>query len=76
VFAPWLDRRSGRAGLVDAVGGTGIVDSGGGRRGYHELIMLMGETEIALLPSDPGSTTRAGVILDDHNPAGFPVSGP
>ena len=30
--------------------------------------MLRGLTEIALLPSDPGSTTDVGVILDDHNP--------
>ncbi len=25
-------------------------------------------TEIALLPYDPGSTTDAGIILDDHSP--------
>ena len=30
--------------------------------------MLHGPTEIALLPSDPGSTTADGVILDDHHP--------
>ena len=30
--------------------------------------MLRGLTEIALLPYDPGSTTDAGIILDDHNP--------
>jgi dipeptidyl aminopeptidase/acylaminoacyl peptidase len=30
--------------------------------------MLHGLTEIALLPSDPGSVTDAGVILDDHQP--------
>lgn len=30
--------------------------------------MLHGLTEISLLPYDPGSTTDAGVILDDHSP--------
>src|SRR5215217_4413484 len=30
--------------------------------------MLRGFTEIALLPYDPGSTTDAGIILDDHSP--------
>ena len=30
--------------------------------------MLTGLTEIALLPSDPGSNTDMGVILDDHHP--------
>ena len=30
--------------------------------------MLLGSTEIALLPSDPGSTTANGIILDDHHP--------
>ena len=30
--------------------------------------MLRGLTEIALLPYDPGSTTDAGIILDDHSP--------
>ena len=30
--------------------------------------MLHGLTEIALLPSDPGSVTDIGVILDDHQP--------
>jgi dipeptidyl aminopeptidase/acylaminoacyl peptidase len=60
-----LDRRSGGR-LVDAWAGSSLIRVG--PRGYHELIMLLGETEIALLPSDPGSTTAAGVILDDHNP--------
>ena len=39
-----------------------------GPRGYQELILLHGLTEIGLLPSDPGSTTDIGVILDDHQP--------
>jgi dienelactone hydrolase len=60
-----LDRRSGGR-LVDAWAGASLVRVG--PRGYRELIMLHGLTEIALLPSDPGSTTDAGVILDDHHP--------
>lgn len=60
-----LDRRSGGR-LVDAWAGAALVRVG--PRGYHDLIMLHGLTEIALLPSDPGSTTDAGVILDDHTP--------
>ena len=60
-----LDRRSGGR-LVDAWAGASLVRVG--PRGYRDLIMLRGLTEIALLPSDPGSTTDAGVILDDHNP--------
>jgi dipeptidyl aminopeptidase/acylaminoacyl peptidase len=60
-----LDRRSGGR-LVDAWAGASLIRVG--PRGYQELIMLHGQTEIALLPSDPGSTTAAGVILDDHYP--------
>jgi alpha-beta hydrolase superfamily lysophospholipase len=60
-----LDRRSGGR-LVDAWAGASLIRVG--PRGYRELIMLHGLTEIALLPSDPGSTTDAGVILDDHHP--------
>jgi dipeptidyl aminopeptidase/acylaminoacyl peptidase len=60
-----LDRRSGGR-LVDAWAGASLIRVG--PRGYHELIMLHGQTEIALLPSDPGSTTADGVILDDHYP--------
>ena len=60
-----LDRRSGGR-LVDAWGGASLVRVG--PRGYQELILLHGLTEIALLPSDPGSTTDVGVILDDHQP--------
>ncbi len=60
-----LDRRSGGR-LVDAWAGTSLVRVG--PRGYRDLIMLHGLTEMALLPSDPGSTTDAGIILDDHNP--------
>ncbi len=60
-----LDRRSaGR--LVDSWAGASLVRVG--PRGYRELLMLRGETEIALLPYDPGSTTDAGVILDDRGP--------
>jgi dipeptidyl aminopeptidase/acylaminoacyl peptidase len=60
-----LDRRSGGR-LVDAWGGASLIRVG--PRGYREMIMLHGQAEIALLPSDPGSTTAVGVILDDHNP--------
>ncbi|MGZ4583063.1 MAG: alpha/beta hydrolase family protein [Mycobacterium sp.] len=60
-----VDRRSGGR-LVDAWGGASLIRVG--PRGYHEMIMLHGQTEIALLPSDPGSVTDAGVILDDHHP--------
>ena len=60
-----LDRRSGGR-LVDAWAGASLIRVG--PRGYHKLIMLHGQTEIALLPPDPGSTTAAGVILDDHYP--------
>jgi dienelactone hydrolase len=60
-----LDRRSGGK-LIDAWAGASLVRVG--PRGYRELIMLHGLTEIALLPADPGSTTDAGVILDDHQP--------
>ena len=60
-----LDCRSGGR-LVDAWAGAALVRVG--PRGYRELIMLRGQAEIALLPSDPGSTTDAGVILDDHHP--------
>ncbi|MGV0794153.1 alpha/beta fold hydrolase [Mycolicibacterium sp. XJ1819] len=60
-----LDRRSaGR--LVDAWAGAALVRVG--PRGYRELILLRGGTEIALLPYDPGSTTDEGIILDDHGP--------
>jgi alpha-beta hydrolase superfamily lysophospholipase len=60
-----LDRRSGGR-LVDAWAGSALIRVG--PRGYRELIMLTGPTEIALLPSDPGSCTDVGVILDDHHP--------
>ena len=60
-----LDRRSGGR-LVDAWAGASLVRVG--PRGYRDLIMLRGLTEIALLPYDPGSTTDTGVILDDHGP--------
>ena len=51
---------------MDAWAGAALIRVG--PRGYHELILLHGLTEIALLPSDPGSTTDVGVILDDHYP--------
>lgn len=60
-----LDRRSGGR-LVDAWAGASLVRVG--PRGYRDLIMLRGRTEIALLPYDPGSTTDTGIILDDHSP--------
>ena len=60
-----LDRRSGGR-LVDAWAGASLVRVG--PRGYRDLMMLRGLTEIALLPYDPGSTTDAGIILDDHGP--------
>lgn len=60
-----LDRRSGGR-LVDAWAGAALVRVG--PRGYRDLIMLHGLTEIALLPYDPGSTTDTGIILDDQSP--------
>ena len=60
-----LDRRTGGR-LVDAWAGASLVRVG--PRGYQELIMLHGLTEIALLPSDPGSVTDTGIILDDQHP--------
>ena len=60
-----LDRRSGGR-LVDSWAGASLIRVG--PRGYRELLMLHGLTEISLLPYDPGSTTDAGVILDDHGP--------
>ena len=60
-----LDRRSGGR-LVDAWAGAALVRVG--PRGYRDLIMLRGLTEIALLPYDPGSTTDSGMILDDQSP--------
>ncbi|CAM3094968.1 S9 family peptidase [Mycobacterium intermedium] len=64
-FTNVLDRRSGGR-LVDAWAGAALIRVG--PRGYHEMIMLHGDSEVALLPSDPGSVTAAGVILDDHHP--------
>jgi alpha-beta hydrolase superfamily lysophospholipase len=60
-----LDRRSGGR-LVDAWAAASLVRVG--PRGYRDLIMLRGLTEITLLPYDPGSTTDTGIILDDHHP--------
>jgi dienelactone hydrolase len=70
-----LDPADGRCTVLDSRSGGRLVDAWAdaslirvGPRGYQELIMLHGQTEIALLPSDPGSTTADGVILDDHHP--------
>ncbi len=60
-----LDCRSGGR-LVDAWAGAALIRVG--PRGYQELLMRHGQAEIALLSSDPGSTTDAGVILDDRHP--------
>jgi dienelactone hydrolase len=60
-----LDKRSGGR-LIDAWAGASLIRVG--PRGYRELILLRGLTETALLPPDPGSTTDAGIILDDHHP--------
>lgn len=60
-----LDRRSGGR-LVDSWAGAALVRVG--PRGYHEMIMLHGNTEIALLPADPGASTSTGIVLDDHSP--------
>jgi dipeptidyl aminopeptidase/acylaminoacyl peptidase len=60
-----LDKRSGGR-LIDAWAGASLVRVG--PRCYHELILLHGLTETALLPSDPGSSTETGMILDDHQP--------
>ena len=53
--------------LVDAWAGASLVRVG--PRGYRDLIMLRGLTEIACCHRIRGSTTDVGVILDDHDPA-------
>src|SRR6202030_1806091 len=60
-----LDRRSGGR-LGDSGAGASRVRVG--PRGCQELILLHGLPEIALLPSDPGSVTDIGFILDDQQP--------
>src|SRR5271157_860801 len=60
-----IDRRLGGR-LIDAWAGASLIRVG--PRGYREMVMLHGDTEIALLPSDPGSVTAHGAILDDHHP--------
>ena len=60
-----LDRRTGGR-LVDAWAGAALIRVG--PRGYRDLVMVRGMTETALLPSDPGSTTDTGILLDDHGP--------
>lgn len=64
-----LDRRSGGR-LVDAWSGSALIRTG--PRGYREISLLRGGVEMALLPSDPGSVTDAGVILDDHHDLRLP----
>ena len=58
-----VDRRPG-ARLMDSWAGSTVVRVGA--RGQRSLILLRGSTEVPLFPPDPGSTTDAGVILDDH----------
>ncbi len=60
-----LDERCG-ARLIDAWAGAALVRVG--PRCQYELVLLHGLIETSLLPTDPGSTTAAGVILDDHQP--------
>ena len=60
-----LDRRSGGR-LVDAWAGAALIRVG--PRGYRDLVLVRGMTESALLPSDPGSISDAGILLDDHGP--------
>lgn len=60
-----LDRRTGGR-LIDAWAGAALIRVG--PRGYRDLVLVRGLTETALLPSDPGSTTDAGILLDDHGP--------
>lgn len=52
-----LDRRSGGR-LIDAWAGSALIRVG--PRGYRELIMLHGTTEIALLPYDPDPAPSSG----------------
>jgi len=59
-----LDRRVGSF-LVDAWAGSALLRVG--PRGHRELLLRSDDdSRIPLLPSDFGSTTDAGVILDDH----------
>ncbi|WP_433609462.1 alpha/beta hydrolase family protein [Prescottella agglutinans] len=59
-----LDRRVGSF-LVDAWAGSALLRVG--PRGHRELLLHRADgNRIPLLPTDFGSTTDAGVILDDH----------
>lgn len=63
-----LDRRAGGR-LVDSWGGSVLLRVG--PRGHRELLLLHADgSKIPLLPADFGSTTDAGVILDDHRRIG------
>ena len=53
-----LDRRPAAGWLVDAWAGAALIRVG--PRGYRDLIMLRGLTEIALLPYDPGPRPTPG----------------
>jgi len=59
-----LDRRVGGH-LVDSWDGSALLRVG--PRGHRELLLLRADgSRTPLLPTDFGSTTDAGVILDDH----------
>ncbi|BCN52201.1 alpha/beta hydrolase family protein [Prescottella equi] len=59
-----LDRRVGSF-LVDSWAGAALLRVG--PRGHRELLLQRDDgTRIPLLPSDFGSTTDMGVLLDDH----------
>lgn len=59
-----LDRRVGSF-LVDSWAGSALLRVG--PRGHRELLLQRDDgTRIPLLPSDFGSTTDMGVLLDDH----------
>ncbi|MEE2032713.1 alpha/beta hydrolase family protein [Rhodococcus chondri] len=69
-----IDPESGTAAVLDRRVGGHLVDSWDGSallrvgpRGHRELLFLRADgSYIPLLPADVGSTTDAGVILDDH----------
>ncbi|WP_245687914.1 alpha/beta hydrolase family protein [Rhodococcus phenolicus] len=64
-----LDRRVGGH-LVDSWGGSALLRVG--PRGHRELLLLRADgSRTPLLPADFGSTTDAGVILDDHRLLGM-----
>lgn len=72
-----LDRRSGGH-LIDSWGGSALLRVG--PRGYRELLLLQENgSAFPFLPADPGSTTDAGILIDDHHFGGrgdpYQVSG-